>query len=486
MASRVIPASPQGASSRLSPARVVRRGDRALTRNTLLAGASLCCLAVIAAGVALTSRGPAFDPDADNSASRATAFRLALIDPAAPPVVRRDPRAPLRTPGPYLAAGATSPLQLAAAAPLRKLPPHKPAALVAIQLAEAAAAEPDAKRLAIAKAKVEAEAEAAEVVKDIGKTLEEPAATPLEKTLAKPDTVAVAQLEPAQPAAASAEPAAEPTAGPAIKPADESADTPAPPSPPDAPVKTASVYFASAPLADSMTTGSLGALVREPSQADAGSDADRKTAAPPPAPVLTAALAYAAPEPLHSRAAKLALAPVLPPKKPDRPKPAHRLSTYEKLYGAPVRLASLGPINISREDTDELPRAPYDRHTAVYVITEKKVYLPDGTVLEAHSGLGDKMDNPRYAHVRMRGVTPPHVYRLKMREALFHGVEAIRMLPLHGSEAIYGRDGILAHTYMLGPSGQSNGCVSFKDYDTFLEAFKDGKIDRIAVIASLD
>jgi hypothetical protein len=60
------------------------------------------------------------------------------------------------------------------------------------------------------------------------------------------------------------------------------------------------------------------------------------------------------------------------------------------------------------------------------------------------------------------------------------------MLPLHGSEAIYGRDGILAHTYMLGPSGQSNGCVSFKDYDTFLEAFKDGKIDRIAVIASLD
>jgi hypothetical protein len=132
------------------------------------------------------------------------------------------------------------------------------------------------------------------------------------------------------------------------------------------------------------------------------------------------------------------------------------------------------------------PRAPYDRRTAVYVITEKKVYLPDGTVLEAHSGLGDKMDNPRYANVRMRGVTPPHVYRLKMREALFHGVEAIRMLPLGGSEAIHGRDGILAHTYMLGPSGQSNGCISFKDYDTFLEAFKAGKISQIAVLAKLD
>jgi hypothetical protein len=39
---------------------------------------------------------------------------------------------------------------------------------------------------------------------------------------------------------------------------------------------------------------------------------------------------------------------------------------------------------------------------------------------------------------------------------------------------------------MLGPSGQSNGCVSFKDYDTFLDAFKDGKINRIAVIAKMD
>jgi hypothetical protein len=39
---------------------------------------------------------------------------------------------------------------------------------------------------------------------------------------------------------------------------------------------------------------------------------------------------------------------------------------------------------------------------------------------------------------------------------------------------------------MLGPSGQSNGCVSFKDYDAFLDAFKAGKINRLAVIARLD
>ena len=63
----------------------------------------------------------------------------------------------------------------------------------------------------------------------------------------------------------------------------------------------------------------------------------------------------------------------------------------------------------------------------------------------------------------MRGVTPPHIYDLAPREALFHGVPALRLKPVGGEEAIYGRSGLLAHTYMLGPNGDSNGCVSFKD-----------------------
>ena len=36
---------------------------------------------------------------------------------------------------------------------------------------------------------------------------------------------------------------------------------------------------------------------------------------------------------------------------------------------------------------------------------------------------------------------------------------------------MFGRDGILAHSYMLGPNGQSNGCLSFRDYPKFLRAF---------------
>jgi hypothetical protein len=38
---------------------------------------------------------------------------------------------------------------------------------------------------------------------------------------------------------------------------------------------------------------------------------------------------------------------------------------------------------------------------------------------------------------------------------------------------------------MLGPTGDSNGCVSFKDYDAFLQAFQNGKVKRLAVVASL-
>ncbi len=129
---------------------------------------------------------------------------------------------------------------------------------------------------------------------------------------------------------------------------------------------------------------------------------------------------------------------------------------------------------------------PYERDTAVYDITAKTVYLPDGTKLEAHSGLGSNLDDPRSSRVRMRGVTPPHIYDLKPREALFHGVPALRLTPIGGENAIYGRDGLLAHTFMLGPNGDSNGCVSFKDYYAFLDAYRNKGIRRLAVVARVE
>ncbi|PZO04376.1 MAG: hypothetical protein DCF30_00820 [Hyphomicrobiales bacterium] len=124
--------------------------------------------------------------------------------------------------------------------------------------------------------------------------------------------------------------------------------------------------------------------------------------------------------------------------------------------------------------------------TAIYDISAKVVHMPNGEKLEAHSGLGDKMDDPRFVHVRMHGATPPHTYNLVEREALFHGSRALRMHPVGGSSAIYGRSGLLTHPYLLGPNGQSNGCVSFKDYDRFLQAYLRGEVKRLVVVASMN
>jgi hypothetical protein len=117
---------------------------------------------------------------------------------------------------------------------------------------------------------------------------------------------------------------------------------------------------------------------------------------------------------------------------------------------------------------------------AVYDISAATVTMPDGTVLEAHSGIGKMADNARYAHERMRGPTPPGTYKLSIRESLFHGVEAIRMTPVSGDT--YGRTGFLAHTELLrGRPEQSHGCVAFKDYKHFLKAFKKGRITQMVV-----
>lgn len=129
--------------------------------------------------------------------------------------------------------------------------------------------------------------------------------------------------------------------------------------------------------------------------------------------------------------------------------------------------------------------ARYDRYTAIYDISAHTVYLPNGARLEAHSGLGQQLDDPRSVHIRMRGATPPHLYELTPRESLFHGVQALRLNPIGGG-GIYGRGGLLAHTYMLGPNGDSNGCVSFRNYQAFLQAYQNGEIRRLAVVASLN
>jgi hypothetical protein len=176
---------------------------------------------------------------------------------------------------------------------------------------------------------------------------------------------------------------------------------------------------------------------------------------------------------------------------------AEKPTIVEKLWGKTPSHGSLmsyasadANITGSIAPTQQNPAlggsAPYDRSTAVYDISAHMVYLPDGTKLEAHSGLGSKLDDPKSAPVRMHGVTPPHIYDLTPREALFHGVPALRLNPIGGEDKIFGRSGLLAHTFMLGPNGDSNGCVSFRDYNAFLNAYRNQGIKRLAVVARID
>ncbi|MDI1345585.1 MAG: DUF2778 domain-containing protein [Pseudolabrys sp.] len=225
----------------------------------------------------------------------------------------------------------------------------------------------------------------------------------------------------------------------------------------------------------------------------------------PPKPVIAAA-------PAPVRVAKLDPPKAAPiPLPPARPVMAHQELAHQDLphqelarapveppaVKAPTQVAVALPLPAAipekriapqvapiKEPAKELALSDADSRTAVYDIAAGTVYLPNGQKLEAHSGLYDKMDDPRFVHVRMRGPTPPNIYDLTMRQELFHGVRAIRLNPVD-SKKMFGRDGMLAHTYMLGPNGQSNGCVSFKNYDKFLQAFLKGEVDRLVVVGQL-
>ena len=160
----------------------------------------------------------------------------------------------------------------------------------------------------------------------------------------------------------------------------------------------------------------------------------------------------------------------LPPQTPQTPEPGY-FDFFRKLFA--------NPDHAARAMLDANPK------TAIYDIERRVVYLPGGEKLEAHSGYGEFMDDPTSFDRKNLGVTPPNVYAVSFREKLFHGVRALRMTPV-GKGKMYGRDGILAHSYLLGEGGQSNGCMSVKDYDKFLQAYEDGKFKQIIVMRRID
>lgn len=160
------------------------------------------------------------------------------------------------------------------------------------------------------------------------------------------------------------------------------------------------------------------------------------------------------------------------------------LQKLSDFFPARLTLASLSPGDGLFRSHPDLQSLGYDSQTAVYDISAHAVYLPNGLTLEAHSGLGTLKDNPEHVEARNAGATPPAVYDLRPREKLFHGVRALRMIPADGSDTL-GRAGLLVHSFMLGPDGDSNGCVSVRDYVRFRKAFDDGEINRLVVVPTM-
>src|ERR1700748_2800416 len=173
-----------------------------------------------------------------------------------------------------------------------------------------------------------------------------------------------------------------------------------------------------------------------------------------PAPVVPAApprTAEAKPSKLRDMAqrAKAAVMSIASNEKPSMveklwgKEPSHSLLAYASADASAIT------GSIGREQNPAMGgSAPYDRDTAVYDITAHTVYLPDGSKLETHFGLGDNMDDPASQQIRIRGVPrrrPPPV--------------------------------------MLGSAGASNGCVSFRDYNAFLNAYRNQGIRKLAVVA---
>jgi hypothetical protein len=167
-----------------------------------------------------------------------------------------------------------------------------------------------------------------------------------------------------------------------------------------------------------------------------------------------------------------------------RPDDRTLMQKLSDLLPGRITLASLAPEGGLFHRGPDLAALGYDGLTAVYDISAHAVYLPSGLTLEAHSGIGGLRDDPEHVSVPNLGATPPAVYDLKPRETVFHGVQALRMTPAEGSDTS-GRSGLLVHSFMLGVNGDSNGCVSIRDYERFLKAFNDGQVNRLVVVPSL-
>ncbi len=75
------------------------------------------------------------------------------------------------------------------------------------------------------------------------------------------------------------------------------------------------------------------------------------------------------------------------------------LVSLQNILSSGVTLAPLGPDTGVFHAGPNLSALGYDKLTAVYDISAHAVYMPNGTRFEAHSGMGNLMDDPEHVKV---------------------------------------------------------------------------------------
>jgi hypothetical protein len=92
--------------------------------------------------------------------------------------------------------------------------------------------------------------------------------------------------------------------------------------------------------------------------------------------------------------------------------------------------ASVPPSRSLEFGTIERPARDYAKSTAAYDFTAGSWYPPNGTRLENRSGLGDKLDHPRFVDELERAAMPSHLDERMPRSALFPMVQALLLPPI--------------------------------------------------------
>ncbi len=165
---------------------------------------------------------------------------------------------------------------------------------------------------------------------------------------------------------------------------------------------------------------------------------------------------------------------------PSVPAPPTRPIDLNVAAPAVVALAP-SPTPGPEKKTDGVELAPkppalnqFDRFTAVYDLMAHTVFLPDGSRLEAHSGLGPLGTIPPMSWKRTGARRRRMNMNSRCARACSTACRRCGSIPSAGRMRSMAAPGCSPTPTCWGPDGDSNGCVSFKNYDAFLAAFQSG------------